>query len=314
MVSNEQKILNLFLDNVTSDITAADMRTFVSTIWDDKEFSVQKVINTQPGNWSMETVSMNDLVVIAEDNDPNKLNGLYLAMKDKPLLGDLRLITSNQDIINVLEAGEDGKVLGSLSGDLVWVDNDSTGYYIQGTDTIYNIVRKTPFVTGETWISSTSDTLSNPAGIIGDGYTYAGEGIWRNVGQLQGPAGPQGVQGIPGPTSAISPVVLYNDNHTTGEDTFTFVYDPTLYLEMFINGAKIREGTYLCTSGTEVVLTTPLQANSWINIVQFCCANPISGILPYSSGLVTSTGADHYYIGADGTGGTADDERTHVGS
>jgi len=85
MASNNTKneTLNLFLDNVYGNITAADLRTFVSNIFDDKEVVVRKYVNLDAFEIADNSnVFEGSLVVITGSTDAE--NGLYISLSNQP--------------------------------------------------------------------------------------------------------------------------------------------------------------------------------------------------------------------------------------
>ncbi len=194
----KESILTLFDDNVVGAISASDMRVFVETIFDNKEneihvFETIDDIEEYRNNINIGSekypISKNDVIIITEINNSNWGNnkGVYIATKDSPGKTDIEKISAdNYD--NFIKTGEATQLI-SLDSDknLTWI-NPIPGYYIEGTDTITNILGKKPSQKGPVWIASEDDLTAPIPGNEGDGYSWDGVN-WNNIGQLRGPEG-----------------------------------------------------------------------------------------------------------------------------
>ena len=86
MASNnkaEQDILALFPDNFTNEISAEDMRTYVSSIFSDKETIVKKIDRIVNLGANNENIYEGSLVVFWNDEDVNRI-GLYISKINQP--------------------------------------------------------------------------------------------------------------------------------------------------------------------------------------------------------------------------------------
>ncbi len=183
----KQSTLNLFLDNVVDNITAADMREFVNNVWGDKENSIRKLNNLS--NITAEVgIEQNDVIVCTTGAD----EGLYIALVANPTVADLQKITSQ---ISEIPNGVDGQILSQQNGQLVWIDRGYT-FQVVGTLPINDIMLERPQA-GITYIAADSSTTATVPGVIGDGYTWNGL-EWINIGQMRGVQGIQGLPGNPG--------------------------------------------------------------------------------------------------------------------
>lgn len=182
----KDRILNLFLDNIVKDITAADMRTFVNAVFDGKENTIRKLDKIKDITRVFSVpIFKGDLIVVY--NDPEN-NGIYMAMKDKPQITDLELIGySGEGNLDIPVEGEDGAVLSIQNGVLTWTE-PSLGYSLMGTLPIREILSLTPSRVNVVYIAENNDYFSSVPGKIGDGYSWDGS-KWTNVGQVRGPAG-----------------------------------------------------------------------------------------------------------------------------
>ena len=92
--TNKNDILSLFPDNSNNEIDAADMRSYVETIFDDKEVSIVKidtVVNLASNN---SNIYEGSLVTIWNDYNQNRI-GLYLSKVNQPtLITDLIQLSS----------------------------------------------------------------------------------------------------------------------------------------------------------------------------------------------------------------------------
>ena len=184
----KNKILNLFLDNLVNDITPADMRIFVNSIFDSKENTIRKLNLITDINRIFPTpIVKNDLVVVYDDFENN---GIYLVQKDQPTVNDLLLISGNghyEETLDDLLSGETGQILSIDSGKLKWI-NQNNGYKILGTKPIKEILLLKPSEDNVIYIAKNTDNFSYIPGKIGDGYSWNNK-VWTNIGQLRGPAG-----------------------------------------------------------------------------------------------------------------------------
>lgn len=187
----KNKILNLFLDNLVNDITPADMRIFVNSIFDSKENTIRKLNLISDISRIFPTpIIKNDLVVVYDDFENN---GIYLVQKDQPTVNDLLLISGNGHYEVALEdllSGETGKILSIDSGKLTWI-NQNNGYKILGTKSIKEILLLKPSEDNVIYIAEKTDHFSYIPGKIGDGYSWSNK-KWTNIGQLRGEPGPAG--------------------------------------------------------------------------------------------------------------------------
>ena len=112
----KERILNLFLDNIVSDITPSDMRHFVNTVFDSKENIIRKVQTLKEIQRVYPyQINKGDLVVVYDDDDNN---GIYLVLKNNPIVDDVALISgSSQGFNELLETGKDGQVLSIEDGE-----------------------------------------------------------------------------------------------------------------------------------------------------------------------------------------------------
>ena len=104
---------------------------------------------------------------------------------------------------------------------------------VQGTDTIANIVAKTP-TQGHLWVATGTDAVTVPNGVEGD--AYVGDGAaWVNVGPFAGPKGDTGIQGDIG---ATGPKGDKGDTGQTGQTGDTGIQG-----DQGIQGVKGDDGT-----------------------------------------------------------------------
>ncbi len=186
--AEEQKILNLFSENITGDILPRDMRTFVSSIFQAKENNVHRITNL---NTIEQEIQKNDLVIITENGE---LNGLYVASKDDALFADLVNVTQDDVILNILREGQNGEVLGVQNNTLTW-EKAKPIVTVGGSMKIWEILAMTP-VLNTIYVATNDDLSSLVPGISGDGYLYSpAYGRWSNIGQIRGERGLQGQRG-----------------------------------------------------------------------------------------------------------------------
>ena len=181
----KNRIINIFQDNIQSDIMPSDMRVFVNAIFDAKENNIRKITDTS----KFTTVSFptypireNDLVIINEENNANKMNGLYLSTKSYPSISDLTLISPDIELNELLSSGQDNEILSIVDGELIWIPQQH-GYYIKGTKIINEILSIIPLNIGEIFIAEESDPYAAVPGLQGDGYSWSGS-EWINIGAL----------------------------------------------------------------------------------------------------------------------------------
>jgi len=191
----KESILALFDDNVVGAISAADMRIFVETIFDYKENEihvfeelndVEIYRNTQ---YSYPILQNDAIIITGKDTNSNweTEKGIYIATKDSPGRTDVTKISAD-NYNDFISNGEPNQLISLDSNyDLAWI-NPIEGYYIEGTDTISNILLKRPSQKGEVWIASEDNLSAEVPGFTGDGYSWNGA-KWINVGQLRGPEG-----------------------------------------------------------------------------------------------------------------------------
>jgi len=100
MASNnntKQIILDLFIDNVTNDISASDMRSFINSSFDTKEEIIIKIDTLNNLSANNSNIYEGSLVIIWNDK-PN--NGVYLSVINQPLdINDLILIQATTSIV-----------------------------------------------------------------------------------------------------------------------------------------------------------------------------------------------------------------------
>ena len=181
------KLLNLFGDNITSDITPKDMRTLIENIFESKENNTRKITDITAMVFAEFPIMMNDLVLVDEEENTNRMNGLYISRKDYPLIGDLDLVASITDINNILSQGQDNEILSIKDGELVWIPQKH-GYYIKGTKPIDEILVIVPLNIGEIFIAEDTQPYAQVPGVQGDGYSWSGT-TWINIGKLVGEDG-----------------------------------------------------------------------------------------------------------------------------
>ena len=160
MTSVHRQTLNIFRDNIQSDIMPSDLRVFVNNIFNAKENNIQKVDDITKLKYIGLTTPIvaNDVVIIDEEENLNKKNGIYLAGKDAPLLEDLILIASVSEIEALKAKGKDNEVLSIIGGELTWIPQ-KPGYYIKGTKPIFEILNIVPLNIGEIFIAEDTRSL-----------------------------------------------------------------------------------------------------------------------------------------------------------
>lgn len=177
----KDKILNLFLDNHTGDISPEDMRTFVNNIFDSKENIIRKITNHKNLIFIDYPIEIDDLVIINELNNQNSLNGLYLSTKKNPEFKDLLLVSYDPSgLSDILSLGNNNQVLATINNKLTWIDKEH-GYYIKGTKNINDILNIVPMNIGEIFIAGDSQPFADVPGYVGDGYSWDGNN-WINIG------------------------------------------------------------------------------------------------------------------------------------
>jgi len=192
----KDSILALFDDNITGAISAADMRIFVDAVFDSKENEIHvfdklsEITNYRNDVNTIYPINQFDLIVITDNANTNEWGserGIYIALKTAPGETDVFKVGSlNYD--EFIKQGTEGQLISLDSNkDLVWI-NPIEGYFIEGTDTITNILAKRPSQKGPIWIASDEDLLAPVPGKEGDGYSWTGS-KWINIGPLRGPAG-----------------------------------------------------------------------------------------------------------------------------
>ena len=197
MSAIKNSILALFDDNLTGAISAADMRIFVNAIFDSKENEIHVFDNlsdlvsyrTNPNNFVIQKF---DIIIITDSTNDTFTSerGIYIALKDSP--GEIpgidvfKIAALNYD--EFLKTGNTGQLISLDSNNqLTWIE-PIEGYFIEGTDTITNILNKRPSQKGPIWISTNEELLAPVPGRVGDGYSWDGE-KWNNIGPLRGPEG-----------------------------------------------------------------------------------------------------------------------------
>ena len=194
MSTVKNSILALFDDNIMGAITAADMRIFVDAIFDSKENEIrvfdelQNITDYQQSSPEF-PIEKFDVIVITSPNNQNQITdrGVYIALKSNPNENDvLKIANVNYD--EFLKIGKPNQLISlDALGNLTWIE-PLEGYYIEGSDTITNILDKYPSQKGPVYIASNTELTAPVPGKIGDGYSWTGE-KWVNVGQLRGPQG-----------------------------------------------------------------------------------------------------------------------------
>ncbi len=196
MSTIKDSILALFDDNITGAITASDLRIFVDTIFDSKENNINvfdrlSEIDTYLLNENTKyPIQKFDIISITDNQHQQNWGsekGIYIALKDSPTSSDVLKISSlNYD--EFIKSGSTGQLISlDSTGNLVWIE-PIEGYYIEGTDTITNILNKRPSQKGPIWIATNEELTAPVPGKIGDGYSW--DGIkWTNIGALRGPEG-----------------------------------------------------------------------------------------------------------------------------
>lgn len=195
MSTVKNSILTLFDDNVTGAISAADMRVFVEAIFDSKENTVHvfdklsELVDYRNDTETVYPIEKFDIICITDANNTAQVTerGVYIALKQSPGESDVFKV-ADDGYDEFLLTGETGQLI-SLDSDqkLVWIDQ-IPGYFIEGTDTIENILAKRPDQQGPVWIASNTDTTVEVPGEEGDGYSWDGDS-WTNIGPMRGPEG-----------------------------------------------------------------------------------------------------------------------------
>lgn len=193
-MNHKDRILNLFLDNIVSDITPSDMRHFVNTVFDSKENSIRKIATLNDIERIFPyPILKGDLVVIFED--PN-YNGIYLSKKDNPSFNDVQLIAGagdSEEDLTILAQGESNQILSNVDGELVWIEQE-IGFQILGTKRIQDILILKPANSNVIYIAENTAQFSAVPGVEGDGYSWNGI-VWINIGPMRGIQGPPGDSG-----------------------------------------------------------------------------------------------------------------------
>lgn len=182
----KEQVLNLFLDNLSGNISAADIRYFIEHIFNSKENLIRKANDSNDLIFVDYPIQENDLVVITEENNLNSRNGLYYSTKLNPLFTDLELVSYDISINTILNNGDNNQILATVNEALTWI-NQTQGYQIFGTLYITEILELRPLTAGSVYIANNTDTLADIPGVVGDGYSWTGS-EWINIGQLRGPA------------------------------------------------------------------------------------------------------------------------------
>ena len=184
----------LFDDNIVGAISAEDMRLFVQAIFDSKENEVHVFENLSDITIYQQTqheyvIEKNDIIICTDHQNNNQITerGIYIALKDSPNENDVYKISA--DNYDTFISKGSTNMLISLDSDenLVWIEQ-LDGYFIEGTDTITNILSKVPLQKGPVWIASNTESQAPVPGKEGDGYSWDGT-QWNNIGQLRGPEG-----------------------------------------------------------------------------------------------------------------------------
>ena len=183
----KQSTLNLFLDNIVDNISAADLRIFVDNVWDDKENTIRKIGNL-PAILDEINVEAGDIIICTSGSD----EGMYIADIKHPEVANLTKITSQTSEI---PGGSDGQILSTQNGELIWIDRDYT-FQVVGTLPIADIMLLRPNA-GITYIAEDNSNTALVPGVVGDGYTWNGL-EWLNIGQMRGPIGNAGSTGQSG--------------------------------------------------------------------------------------------------------------------
>lgn len=197
-MNHKDRILNLFNDNIVSDITPSDMRHFVNTVFDTKENTIRKLSQFN----DLERVFpypilKNDLIVVFEDEGRN---GIYLALKDNPQVQDVQLVAgpgAYEDDLEILTQGESNQILSNIDGKLIWIEQEM-GFQILGTKRIQDILLLSPADKNVIYIAENTAQFAAVPGFTGDGYSWDGK-VWTNIGQLRGQDGTKGDTGDTGP-------------------------------------------------------------------------------------------------------------------
>ncbi len=223
MSAVKTQTLNLFLDNIVSDITPSDLRTFVNNVFDSKENLIRIATDSRNLVYIDYPIEKNDLVVINEADNEYERNGLYISLKKDPVYPyDLKMVSSNVETDKILSEGKDNQILATINGELTWIPQ-SHGYYIKGTIPIEAILNIVPLNLGEVFIASDDNSEVETPGIVGDGYSWDGK-QWLNIGQLRGIKGDQGTSGPEGPQGqtnvdagrGLNKTIISATNYTLG--------------------------------------------------------------------------------------------------
>lgn len=84
--NNKERILNLFADNVSGEITAGTLREFINTIFDDSEVIINSFASLQSFEDSQaeQRADIYEGSLVAVTNSSNEENGLYVSTMNQP--------------------------------------------------------------------------------------------------------------------------------------------------------------------------------------------------------------------------------------
>lgn len=132
--TTKDQVLTLFPDNNNNEINAADMRTYVEAVFDDKEVYVTKLRRITDLAGSNANIYEGSLVVVFNDPDPQKI-GIYISKLNQPTVEhDLQQISiiSNEDVIDLSDHNHAWISTTSANGGSIVSNTDTTVTIAEG--------------------------------------------------------------------------------------------------------------------------------------------------------------------------------------
>ena len=237
-------VLNLFPDNATGEISPADLREFVNTIFDSKENVIYKKNTSAEIPLDNTYVETNDLMVILNGND----RGIYRVINNQPTdLNDLELIIAPNDTTLPDCPPNDNKYysLSCYNSSISWEQRLTP--YIAGRMDIQDILNLTPENPGVLYIANNTDQSARVPGEYNDVYSWDGC-YWINLGKI------------------FAPERRFRFTASDGQQDFDCNKDLNLDALVFISGSLQPTNTYTI-SGSVMHYNTPLSDGTDVLII-----------------------------------------------
>jgi len=174
-------ILALFPDNAAGEITAQDLRDFVTVIFDNKENKIYKLSDPSQLSTVNVNIQMDDLIIFEGGSQP----GIYKVLVDQPTVfpNDFQILIKLNlpEIPNCSNSSDDPQNLVCRNGTILWERYGTP--YVAGKMNIEDILQLTPTSPGVMYIASNTNLLVDVPGNAGDVYSWTGC-KWANIGNI----------------------------------------------------------------------------------------------------------------------------------